>query len=97
MTEPELRPAGRMRWWHGPVFFVAVLVAQLLVGVVLRGWYLSELIDDYILGKLDERLTTIFKGHLSSCDRCKKEVAFMTKIISEAKKIRNQERRHGQV
>ena len=56
----------------------------------LNEHHLGELIDDYILGKLDERLTTIFKGHLSSCDRCKKEVAFMNRIISEAKEIRDQ-------
>jgi hypothetical protein len=48
---------------------------------------LSELIDDYILGKLDSRRKTIFEEHLPSCERCRKELAIMRLFIQGVKEL----------
>jgi len=39
--------------------------------------YLGEMIDDYILGKLDARRKRIFEALLSACEKCRKELAIM--------------------
>lgn len=53
----------------------------------LGEYYLSELIDNYILGKLDAREKKIFESHLGSCAKCKKELTMMRIFIKGAKEI----------
>jgi len=47
--------------------------------------YLGELIDDYILRKLDVNRTKMFEDHMESCERCKKELA-ITRVFVKAVK-----------
>ena len=49
--------------------------------------HLGELIDDYILGKLDARRTEIFEYHLSSCETCREELATMRIFIKGVKDL----------
>ena len=53
----------------------------------LGEYNLVELIDNYILGKLDSRRTEIFERHLHTCEKCKKEVAIMGTFIKGVKEI----------
>ena len=50
-------------------------------------YYLSELIDNFILGKLDAPQTEIFEKHLLACDKCKKELALMSMFIRGVKEL----------
>ena len=49
--------------------------------------YLSEMIDDYILGKLDVRRKKIFENHLLVCERCRKELAIMRVLVNGVKDL----------
>jgi anti-sigma factor RsiW len=53
----------------------------------LNAHYLGELIDDYILSKLDARRAKIFEEHLPSCERCRKDLATMHVFIKGVKDL----------
>jgi len=53
----------------------------------LGEYYLGELIDNYILGKLDSHRIQILEQHLQSCERCRKELATMRTFIKGVKDL----------
>ena len=49
--------------------------------------YLDQLIDDYILDKLDARRKMIFEEHLNSCESCRKDLATMSVFVKGVKEL----------
>ena len=49
--------------------------------------HLGELIDDYILEKLDTPRTKMFERHLDSCEGCRKDLEAMRFFIKGVKDL----------
>jgi len=52
--------------------------------------HLGQMIDDYVLDKLEPRPKRIFEKHLSNCKRCRDELKMMGVLLEVVKELGNE-------